>query len=163
MKTIVGVYESNEEAVEALHKLQEAGFPVAHLSVIGKAYLGNKHIHVRRNDKVETAEVGIGAVAGGLLGALTSFGIFAIPGLGLLDSAGAIVGTLAGAETGFIAGGIVAILTKLMGVGEHIAARYEKQLNENKFLLFAQGDKKQIKLAHEVLHTHGMSLELDTN
>ena len=161
MNSLIGVYESNENAISALYKLQKAGYPIAPLSIIGKADLVGGHIHVKANENIEKGEVSIGAVAGMALGVLTGVGIFVIPGFGLLFGAGALIGAFSGLETGFIAGGIVAILTKLMGIDESRATRYEKHLNEGNFLLFAPGDEKQINLAKHLLHTQGLFLELN--
>ena len=163
MNLLIGVYESNENAIAALYKLQQSGYPVARLSVVGKAELVGSHIHVKSNENMELLEIGIGTFAGLALGILTGGGIFAIPGFGLLYGAGALVGAFAGAETGFIGGGIVAILTKMLGIDEANALKYEKHLNDGNFLLFASGKVKQIELAKHILHTQELSLELDTN
>jgi hypothetical protein len=159
MKAAIGVYESHEKAVAALQDLQKAGYPVNQLSIIGKADLVDNHIHVKTNDNVEKAEVSLGVVGGAILGVLAGVGIFAIPGLGFLYGAGALVGAMMGAEGGIIAGGVAAILTG-MGMNEAVALKYEKHLNEGKFIIFAQGDEGEIKHAKEVLHTQGYSIEL---
>ena len=130
----VGVYESHEKAVAALQDLQKSGYPVNQLSVIGKADLVDNHIHVKTNDNVEKAEV-VGVVGGAVLGMLAGVGIFAIPGLGFLYGAGALVGAMMGAEGGIIAGGLAAIFTSL-GVNEAVALKYEKHLNEGKIHRF---------------------------
>ena len=162
-KALVGVYETYEKAILGLQKLQESGIPVKQLSIVGKAYLGNNHVHVRPNDTTEKAEVSIATIAGGVLGILANFGIIAIPGLGLLYGSGAMLGVMAGVESGFIVGGVAAIFSTALGIDEAIAARYEKHLNENKFLVMAQGNKKQITLAHKILHSQALSLELNLN
>ena len=162
MKTIVGVYESHDVAVDAVTALQNAGYPVKQVSLISKAEIINNHIHVKSHHTVERAEVGVGLVAGSVIGILTGVGIFAIPGLGFLYGAGALVGALAGFDFGLIGSGIVAVLTGL-GIEERMAQKYEKQLNEGKFLVFVQGDKEEIHHAHEVLHTLDLQLELDTH
>ena len=162
MKAIIGVYESHDKAVEAVQQLQKEGYDTKQLSVIGKADLINDHIHVKSHHTVERAEVGVGVVAGTILGVLTGVGIFAIPGLGFLYGAGALVGAFAGVDFGILAGGLTAVFTN-MGVDKVNAEKYEKHLNEGKFLVFAQGDQKQIDHAKEVLHTQGYSMELSTN
>jgi uncharacterized membrane protein len=162
MKAIIGVYESHDKAVEALQELQKAGYDSKQLSIVGKADLVNDHIHVKSHHTVERAEVGVGIAAGTVLGVLTGVGIFAIPGLGFFYGAGATVGAIAGIDFGLIAGGVTAAFTN-MGIDEANAVKYEKHLNEGKFLVFAQGDEKQIKHAKEVLHTQGYSMELSTS
>jgi len=163
MNSLVGVYESHENAIAALYELQKSGYPINPLSIVGKAELVGSHVHVKTNENIEQRELGIATIAGIALGILTGIGIFVIPGFGLLYGAGALVGAFAGTETGFITGGLVAILAKVLGIDEANAIKYEKHLKEGNFLLFAPGDAKQIELAQHILHTQGLSLELDTN
>jgi hypothetical protein len=163
MKSLIGVYKSHGDAISALYELQKSGYPIKPLTIVGKADIIGSHIHMKENDKLEKGAISIGIIAGIALGILTGVGIFAIPGFGLLYGAGALVGAFAGIETGFMTGGIVAILTQVMGIDENIAIKYEKHLNEGNFLLFAPGDKKQVELAKHLLHTQGLSLELDTH
>jgi len=162
MKAIVGVYNSHESAVDAVRELTKAGYPEKNLSVIGKADLINDHIHVKANDTAEKAELSVGVLAGTTLGLLTGVGLFAVPGLGFVFGAGALVGAFAGLDIGLIAGGITAILTHI-GIDEVNARKYEKHLNEGKFIVFAQGDEKQIDHARETLHTQNLHLELDSH
>lgn len=161
MKAVIGVYETHDSAVKALDELKRSGFPTKQLSVVGKADLVNNHIHVKTSDVPERAELSAGVIAGTVLGILTGVGIFAIPGLGFLYGAGALVGAFAGFDFGIMAGGLTAVLTGI-GMEAANAAKYEKHLNEGKFLVFAQGDEKQIAQAEEVLHSKASHLELDS-
>jgi uncharacterized membrane protein len=162
METAIGVYESHEKAVIALRQLQESGYPVGQLSILAKAGLVDNHIHIKTGDAAEKAEVSIGVVAGTILGVLTGVGIFAIPGLGFLFGAGALVGAFAGLDVGIMTGGLAAIFTR-MGVDAKNATQYEKHLNDGNFVLFAQGDLEQIKEARKVIQMEGLPLELDRN
>ncbi len=162
MKSIVGVYESHQSAVQAVNQLQAAGFPVSSVSILGKADLVDNHIHVKQTHTAEKAEVSVGVVAGTVLGILTGVGIFAIPGLGFLFGAGALVGAFAGLEMGLIGSGVVAVLTSI-GIDQMNAQRYEKHLNEGRFLVFVQGNENELQKAQEVLHTSALHMELDRN
>ncbi len=162
MNTIAGVYESHDDAVKAVQTLQEAGYATKNISVISKAELVNDHIHVKSDHTVETAEVSVGVAAGTLVGVLTGVGVFAIPGLGFLFGAGALVGAIAGIEFGLLSSGMVAILSSI-GIDKSHADKYEKHLNEGKYLVFVQGDEKEVHHAHEVLHTLDLQLELDNH
>jgi hypothetical protein len=126
---------------------------------VGKADLIDNHIHIKSSNTVEKAEASIGVVAGAILGILTGVGIFVIPGFGFLYGAGALIGAFAGVDVGLIAGGMTAIFTSA-GIDEVNASKYEKHLNEGKFLVFADGDEAQLEQAHQTLHTHGQALEL---
>jgi hypothetical protein len=163
MKGLIGVYNSHKAALSALKELERSGFSTKQLSIMGKAHLENNHIHVKSNDKVERAEISISLIAGTTLGLLTGMGIFAIPGVGILYGAGAFVGAIAGLEAGLFTGGLTAIITSAVGVDTAIAANYEKHLNEGNFLVFVQGNEKEINNARHVLHTQGYSVELNLN
>jgi hypothetical protein len=162
MNTIVGVYESHDAAVGAVKALENAGYAAKNVSLISKAELINDHIHVKSEHTAEKAEMGVGLAAGSVIGILTGIGIFAIPGLGFLYGAGALVGAIAGLEVGAIGGGVISILTSI-GVDRALASKYEKHLNEGKYLVFVQGTDQEVKHAHEVLHTLDLQLELDTH
>ncbi len=162
MKAVVGVYDTHEKAVQALSGLQKSGFPIKRVSIVGKADLVNNHIHVQAGDTAEKVEVSVGVAAGAALGILTGVGIFAIPGLGFLYGAGALVGAFAGLDFGLMAGGITAALTHV-GIDKVNAGKYEKHLNEGNFLLFVQGNDKEIETAHKALHTENLHLELESN
>ena len=162
MNTIVGVYEAHDDAVNAVKALEQAGYATKNISLISKAELVNDHIHVKSDHTVETAEVGVGVAAGSILGVLAGVGIFAVPGLGFLYGAGALVGAFAGVNFGLLGGGIASILTSI-GIDKLNAEKYEKHLNEGKYIVFVQGDEKETKHAHEVLHTEDLHLELDSH
>ena len=159
MKSIVGVYESHDKALTALQELKKAGYPDRLLSLVGKADLIDNHIHIKSSNTVEKAEASIGVADGAILGVLTGVGVFLIPGFGFLFGAGALIGAFAGVDIGLIAGGLAAIFTSV-GIDEVNALKYEKHLNEGKFLIFADGDEAQLEQAHQTLHTQGQALEL---
>lgn len=100
------------------------------------------------------AEVGIGALAGSVLGVLTGVGIFAIPGVGFLYGAGALVGAIAGFDFGIIGGGIASALT-VAGISSDDTKQYEEVLKAGKFLVIAQGNEEEVTRAKNVLETHG--------
>ena len=162
MKSVVGVYESHDNAVDAVKQLQSAGFNTNQVSLLGKADIINNHIHVKSKHTAESAEVSMGVAAGAVLGILTGVGIFAIPGLGFLYGAGALVGAFAGVDAGLLGGGLLAIFTS-MGMNKVIATRYEKHLNEGKYIVFVQGSEADLKKAQDVLHTSNLHMELDRN
>jgi hypothetical protein len=159
MKSIVGVYASHHDALAAVGELKKAGYPDRQLSLLGKSDLVDNHLHVKASNTAEKAEASIGVVTGVVLGILTGVGVFLIPGFGFLFGAGAIIGAFAGADVGIIAGGITAILTSI-GIDEANALKYEKHLNEGKFLVLADGDEAQMKQIHQVLQNQGLAIEL---
>lgn len=161
MKATVAVYSSHEKAFNAVQALEKAHFPMKQVSLVGKAELIDDHLHVKDLDDVSIATpVAIGAVAGPVVGILTGVGIFAIPGLGFLYGAGAIVGALAGFDFGIISGAVVAVLTTL-GLKKDKVVKYEEHIKEGKFLVVVQGNEQEIENAKKVLHTEGQHLEIE--
>ncbi len=156
MKTTIGVYDKHSSALEAVKKLKNDGFPSKQLSILGKATSQEDDVHIASGEpaKLAAKEVGIGAVAGTVVGVLTGVGLFAIPGLGLLYGAGALVGAIAGFDLGIIGGGIATALT-MTGMKDEHAKEYEKYLAEGKFIVVAQGSEEELAHAKDLLDAHG--------
>jgi uncharacterized membrane protein len=142
MKKSVSIFDSHDEAVKALDELRESGVNMSKVSLIGHAEIVNDHVHVKSNKALVAAPIATGTVVGTTLGLLTGIGLFAIPGLGVLFGAGAIVGALAGFQIGVATGGIATILVDLGVKDDHIA--YEQHLKEGRFLLFYDGSEEEI-------------------
>lgn len=159
MQSTIGVYNSHKTALEAVSELVNAGFPAKQLSLIGKVELIEDHLHVKSNEMLIDAPVSVGVVSGSILGILAGAGIFAIPGLGFLMGAGAIIGAIAGFDFGIVGGGIVSLLLTL-GVNKDHAVKYHEHLKVNRFLVIAQGDEEEVKKAKMILDTHGKHHEL---
>lgn len=162
MQAIIGVYESHESALKAIEELKKSGYPTDKLSIIGKTTKIDDHFHVKAHHQVEGAEVSFGVIAGSVVGVLSGIGIFAIPGLGFLFGAGALVGAFAGLELGALSGGLAAVLTRL-GVDKLTADKYEEYLKQGKFLIVAQGEENELKGAEQKLGDHGTHLELEAH
>jgi uncharacterized membrane protein len=155
MNATIGIYENHDKAVDAVKELQKANYPVSKISIIGQAGEVDDHMHLKGSSPVAVAETSIGVVAGSVVGLLTGLGIFAIPGLGFLYGAGAIVGLIAGVDFGLIGGGLTAIFTAI-GVDAEKAREYKKLLADGKFMLVAHGSNEEVKQAEDILESHGM-------
>ena len=156
MKAAIGVYDSHESAVDAVRELKDAGYNVKHLSIIGKADVEtvDEEAHVRPKNPLHLKGLGIGTAIGTSLGVLTGVGLFAIPGLGFLFGAGALVGAIAGFDFGLIGGGIASVLNTV-GVEEEMAKKYQDHLAAGKFLIVAQGSEEDVHKAMEIVESHG--------
>ncbi|MBS1587072.1 MAG: hypothetical protein JSS82_16180 [Bacteroidetes bacterium] len=155
MRSTIGVYDSHDKAVEAVIELKNAGFPVKQLSIIGKAQteVVDDQLHVLPKDPINVAGVGAGTALGATLGILTGVGLFAIPGLGFLYGAGALVGAIAGFDAGLIGGGIASVLTTV-GVKDDNVKKYHDDLEAGKFIVVAHGTEAEVNHAKDVLHEH---------
>ena len=160
MRAIVGVYESHEKAVNAIRKLQNSGYPVHQIGILGQGEIVAGEVRVKTASSLAVKEISIGAFVGSILGVLTGVGVFAIPGLGILFGAGALFGGFVGFEAGILGGGVAAVLTS-MGLDLVGAEKYEQHLNEGRFMVIAQSNAKEIEFAKDILETHGEHFELN--
>lgn len=142
MKKSISVFDSHDQAVRALEELRESGIDMSKVSLVGHAEVVDDHVHVKSNKALVAAPVAVGSVLGTTLGVLTGVGLFAIPGLGILFGAGAIVGALAGFQVGVVTGGLTTILVDLGVKEDHI--EYEQHLKQGRFLLFYDGSDDEL-------------------
>ncbi|MHB0876815.1 MAG: hypothetical protein ACYC5O_12325 [Anaerolineae bacterium] len=128
-RTVVAMYDSVDEARDAVHDLQQVGFMADSISLVTCELPGGparaEHPEGAGSRAAEGVGVGggIGAVLGGAAGLLVGLGTLAIPGVGPVVAAGPLLAALAGAGTGATAGGIVGALIGA-GIPEHEAQAY---------------------------------------
>ncbi len=149
MKKNIAVFSSHDEAHQGLEALMNAGVDMKNVSIIGKAEIIDDQVKVKSNGAIIAAPTIAGTVIGTTIGLLTGIGLFAIPGLGVLFSAGAIIGAFAGFDAGVIAGGISSILVEI-GVKEN-RIQYEEHIQEGKFLMIIEGSEPEIENARAIL------------
>lgn len=164
MKSTIGVYTTHSQAVDAAAALKDAGYPVKQISIMGKAEteLIDDKMHVMPKDPINIVGVGAGTAVGTAIGILTGVGLFAIPGFGFLFGAGALVGAIAGFDFGLLGGGIASVLTTV-GVNNDLAKDYQKELENGKYLVVAQGTDEEVQLAATVLQQKGSSARVETH
>ena len=161
MRSQVAVYDTHQKAIDALDKLKDAGFPMEKTSLLGQAIIVDDHVHVKSHADDNLKVTAAGVVAGSTLGILTGLGIFAIPGLGFLFGAGAIVGGIAGLELGVV-GSALFTLFSTIGFKKEEIVKYEQHIKEGKFLVIVRGSLDEVEKAEHILHTEGTHLEMDS-
>lgn len=149
MKKSIAIFSSHDEAIHALESMKEAGVNINKVSLIGKAEIVDDKVHVKSNKAAIAAPTVAGTVIGTTVGLLTGIGLFAIPGLGVLFGAGAVVGALAGFDFGLIAGGTATILLEMGVKDDHVA--YEQHIKEGNFLMFIEGSESEIAFAENII------------
>jgi hypothetical protein len=136
--TISRLYNNYGDARRAVRDLEAAGVRHGDISIIASNaenwYNNGKDTYPDRDldgkdDRAEAAGAGagLGAAAGGTIGALTGLGLMAIPGVGPVVAAGWLVSTLAGAAAGAATGGVLGALTQA-GVSDDDAHVYAEGL-----------------------------------
>ena len=153
--TVVAIYKSHAEAETAVKELQQSGFDMKKLSIVGRDYHTDEHVvgYYNVGDRMKVWGK-TGAFWGGLWGLLFGSAFFWIPGLGPLLVAGPLVSWIVGAlEGAVVVGGLSAIGAGLYGLGipKDSMLRYETALKTGKFVLIAHGSPEETARAQEVI------------
>ena len=154
--SIVATYPSHTAAEAAVKELQQSGFDMKKLSIVGRDYQTDEHVvgYYNTGDRMK-AWGKTGAFWGGLWGILFGSALFWIPGVGPLLVAGPMVGWIVGAlESAIAVGGLSAIGAGLfsLGISKDSILRYETALKTGKFVLITHGSVDEATQAKEILH-----------
>jgi hypothetical protein len=158
IKTVIGSFDSADDADRATRDLRSAGFPDTDINLVVS--------NVRQGDAETelpaigdgTGPVAKGAVAGGVLGGAAglaaSLAGLAIPGVGPILTAGPIIATLAGAGAGAVAGGVIGSLTEL-GVEKKDAELYAEAVRRGATLVTLRTDESRADEVSAILRKAG--------
>ena len=153
--SVVAIYDTHDQAEQAVKELQEAGVDMKSLSiaarnmhgqeqVVGYYTLGDRMMHWGK----------LGAFWGGLWGLLFDSALFSIPGIGPILLAGPLVSwMLAVLEGAVVFGGMSALGAALISVGipKHSVIQYEAALKADKFLLILHDRPDAVAIAKDIL------------
>jgi hypothetical protein len=151
----VGIFDSHQSAEAAVKALTEAGFPMKHLSVIGKGYHTEEKVVGFYNIGDRVRFWGSrGAFWGGLWG-LFFGGIFmVVPVIGHVIVLGYLAAMAVSAVEGaVVVGGFSALGAALasIGVPKDSVISYETALEADNFLVVAHGDAAEVLHGKEIL------------
>ena len=154
----VAIYKTHQEAEQAIKELQNGGFDMKKLSIIGKGYHPEEHAvgYYNTGDRVKFWGKQ-GAFWGGLWGILFGSAFFWVPGIGPLALASPIVSTLAGGVGGAaLTGGVTALGAALYSIGipKDSIIQYETAIKSDKFLLIVHGTQDEVQRASDILGTN---------
>ena len=152
---VVALYETHQEAEVAVRELQQAGFDMQKLSIVGKDYYTEEEVvgYYTTGDRMK-AWGKTGAFWGGLWGLLFGSAFFVIPGIGPLLAAGPVVGWIVGAlEGAAVVGGFSALGAGMfsLGIPENSIIEYETQIKAGKFMVITHGSPDEVKKAEAAL------------
>ena len=160
VKTIVGSFDSFNEAHRVANDLRAEGFMDNDISIVANnaagEYRGDERVDPVDDDKGSATAKGAvtGAVVGGGAGLAASLAGLAIPGIGPIIAAGPIVATLAGAGTGAVAGGLIGGLADL-GVPEGDAEYYAEAVRRGGALVTVRADEARAEEVAEIMRARG--------
>jgi uncharacterized membrane protein len=153
--SVVAIYDTHEQAEQAVKSLQEAGVDMKSLSIAGKEQHTDEHVVGYYNTGDRMKHWGkVGAFWGGFWGLLFGSALFAIPGIGPVLVAGPLVAWIvAGLEGAAVVGGLGAIGGGLASIGipKDSIVQYELALKTDKFLLIVHGTQEAVARAKEII------------
>jgi hypothetical protein len=155
-RSVVGVYETMAQAEAAVHMLDQAGFPVKHVSIVTQNLASDTTMHgyITPGDDLTPRGAATGAWVGGLLSLLIGSAFLWVPGFGPLLVVGRLAallltgveGALVGAATGSLLGALAN-----WGIAEEHILDYEQQVKGGKHLVIAYGTAEEVEQAHAIL------------
>lgn len=145
---VIAIYETHQEAEQAIRTLEKSGVDMQKLSIVGKDYYTEEEVvgFYTTGDRMK-AWGKTGAFWGGLWGLLFGSAFFMIPGLAPLLAAGPIVAWIVGAlEGAVVVGGLGAVGAALysVGISEKDAIEYEAQIKAGKVVVVAHGTSAEV-------------------
>ena len=152
---MTALYDTHEQAEEAVKKLQHHGFDMRQLSIVGRDYHAEENVvgYYNMGDRIMKWG-GNGAFWGSMWGMLMGSAFILIPGVGPLVLAGPLVGRLVGAlEGAVVVGGVSALGAALvsLGVPHDSVLQYETEIKVGKYMLLAHGTTAEVAHAREIL------------
>ena len=109
--SVVAIFKSHTGAESAVKELQQSGFDMKKLSIVGRDYHTDENVvgYYNTGDRMKYWGK-LGAFWGGFWGLLFGSAFFVIPGVGPLLMAGPLVGWIVGAlEGAVVVGGLSAL------------------------------------------------------
>lgn len=157
LSAVVAIYDTHREAEGAIRKLQESGFDMTKLSIVGKDYRTEEEVvgYYTAGDRMKVWG-STGAFWGGIWSLMFGSAFFLIPGMGPLLAAGPVVGWIVGAlEGAAVVGGLSALGAALFSIGipNDSIVEYETQIKAGKFLVIAHGSQEESDKAKAVIGT----------
>ena len=159
--TVIGLFGQHTQAENAIKELQQAGFDMKTLSIVGNGYHTQEDVvgYYTAGDRMKYWGKN-GVFWGGIWGLLFGSAFFMIPGIGPLVAAGPIVAWIVGAlEGAAVVGGVSAIGAGLYSIGipKKSILQYESSLKAGTFMLVVHGTPDEVKRAEAILGTAGAS------
>ena len=169
-RTITAMFDSYQDAVEAVRRLEGAGIPHADISIVSNDPANRERLSDapattatgRRSDATDGDDAAAGAGTGASLGAmlgggaglLAGLGMLAIPGLGPVVAAGWLASTLVGAGAGAATGGLVGALAGA-GIDEADAHIYAEGIRRGGTLVTVRAEEAQADRVIDILDDEG--------
>lgn len=157
MKTIGAVFATEDQVRAAYGRLQEAGVSGDDIGIVLRQDVGSERARERRvHDADEVSGAVVGSAVGGTAGWVAGLGAIgasaAVPVVGPVLAAGALLGVVsaAGGALGWLAGGLTA-----RGMERNEAAYYEKSVQADGIVMTVQTDDSNVERCRSILRLAG--------
>jgi hypothetical protein len=153
--SVVAIYKTHTVAEAAIKELQQSGFDMKKLSIVGRDYHTDEQVvgYYNAGDRMKSWGKA-GAFWGGVWGLLFGSAFFFVPGVGPLLVAGPLVTWIVGAlEGAVVVGGLSAIGAGLysLGIPRDSLVQYETALKIGKYVVIAHGSAEEVAQAREII------------
>lgn len=150
-KRVIGYFEDNRKAEEALRELKEKGYH--EISILGNERGGQSDSRGRDNNSSFAGNLSSGTMTGGAIGGLAGLalgaGAFFIPGIGPILALGPLAAGLGGALTGGIGGALVDY-----GIPQDRSDFYEAKIKEGNTIMVLKADESKTEEVAKILRAH---------
>ena len=152
---MTALYDTHEQAEQAVKKLQHHGYDMQQLSIVGRDYHSEENVvgYYNTGDRM-LKWGGNGAFWGSMWGMLMGSAFVLIPGVGPLLLAGPLVGMLVGALEGAVVVGGVSVLGAALaslGIPDDSVLEYETEIKTGKYMLLVHGSPAEVEKARGIL------------
>jgi len=153
--SVVAIYDTHEQAEQAVKELQQGGVDMKSLSIAARDTHTDEHVvgYYNAGDRMKYWGK-VGAFWGGFWGLLFGSAMFAIPGFGPILVAGPLVAWIvAGLEGAAVVGGVSAVGAGLVSIGipKDSVLKYDVALKTDKFLLVVHGTPEAVAKANDII------------
>jgi hypothetical protein len=169
MKTIIGRFESDEDANRAAEEFERRGFSRGNIRIEPRDPLGlrvGQQDLTRRTLRYGGVSAGVGAIVLGMIGLMHGYSFYALPGLGPIFPAGAwtqvLLNVLAGMALGAVAGGVIGVVVGRAAAEESPRVFLERIANGGALVL-ARSSNERMKEVRGLFEEAGATRVLVTN
>ena len=166
--SVVAIYDTHEQAENAIKELQQAGIDMKSLSIAARNTHTDEHVVGYYNAGYRMKYWGkVGAFWGGFWGLLFGSAFFMIPGLGPILAAGPVVAWIVAGLEGAVEVGVLGALGAglySIGIPKDSIVKYEEALKTDQFLVIAHGTAAEVATAKKIIeNTHPLYCTLHTH
>lgn len=160
-KTTISVYDTLDQAKEAMDLLEKNLIPVKQLSIMESHENLRQIVRYQFSGTLSWIGLLTSLVTGVVLGILLGTNVITVSWLHDFADMGWLKGAIAGANVGLIVGGVITFLA-LIGLSQVRHSNFKAHLMKGRYLLIVKGNRLEAQLAEEIIREHGKQFSVDT-